>query len=621
MNPYIPLFVIIPFIGFLISLLPSNHQEKIIYRTVFFTLLSHFLLLIWVCIQLYFNHNGAIFFEGPALYKANNENFSFHLYMDNQTIIFAVITDFILLLVSTFSKTYLHREKGFKRFFNNMLFFFLGLTIIEFSGNFETLFAGWEIIGIASFLLVAFYKDRYLPAKNAMKLFSVYRVADISLLLGIWLSHHYFKRSINFQELKSLDIIYLGNDHDIYIQAIPFLFLLAALVKSAQYPFSSMLPRAMEGPTTSSAIFYGSLSVHMGVFLLLRTFPLWDDLVIFKGVVIVFGITTSLFATLIARVQSSVKTQIAYSSIAQIGIIFIEVALGFHTLAIFHFAGNAFLRTYQLLVSPAVLSYLIHDQFFHFVKPNNQITDNFCGRLKISIYQLSIKEFNMDTNMYRYLWNPLKWIGRKLRFFQTRKALILCGLYLLVGFYFIFIKKYYAESWLHTFSFIGGLLSLGFIFSAFESRINAKNAWLQIVFSQFLLGQCIALNEQFEIGQLYLFLSGIVFAAILGLIVLNRLEYFGQSILLNKFHGYSFIRPRLGVAFLIACLGLSGFPITPTFIGEDLILGHLHENQIGLTLLISLILVLDGLAIYRIYARLFLGTFENGYNPTAYRSS
>jgi NADH:ubiquinone oxidoreductase subunit 5 (subunit L)/multisubunit Na+/H+ antiporter MnhA subunit len=621
MNFYIPLFILIPFIGFLISLIPNNHQEKIIYRTVFITLLTHFLLLSCLCIYAYIYQDFNLFYEGPALYKTNASNFSFHLYFDAQTGFFAWITDFILILVSTFSKTYLHREKGFKRFFNNMLFFFLGLTIIEFSGNFETLFAGWEIIGIASFLLVAFYKDRYLPAKNAMKLFSVYRVADISLLLGIWLSHHYFKKSINFQELKSLDIIYLGNDHDIYIQAIPFLFLLAALVKSAQFPFSSMLPRAMEGPTTSSAIFYGSLSVHMGVFLLLRTFPLWDNLLVFKLVVIIFGMITSLFATLIARVQSSVKTQIAYSSIAQIGIIFIEVALGFHTLAIFHFAGNAFLRTYQLLVSPAVLSYLIHDQFFHFVKPNNQITDNFWGRLKISMYQLSIKEFNMDTNMYRYLWKPLKWLGRKLRFFQTRKALVLCALYLTAGFYFIFIKKYYDEPWLHTFSFFSGLLSLGFIFSAFESRINAKNAWLQIVFSQFLLGQCIALNEQFEIAQLFLFLSGIVFAAVLGLIVLTRLENFGQSVFLNKFHGYSYIRPRLSVAFLIACLGLSGFPITPTFIGEDLILGHLHENQIGLTLLISLILILDGLAIYRIYARLFLGPFEKSYNPTAYRSS
>jgi len=99
MNLYIPLFVIIPFVGFLISLLPANHQEKIIYRTVFITLLSHFLLLIGVSIQMYFNHNGPVFFEGPALYKANNENFSFHLYMDNQSFIFAVITDFILILV------------------------------------------------------------------------------------------------------------------------------------------------------------------------------------------------------------------------------------------------------------------------------------------------------------------------------------------------------------------------------------------------------------------------------------------------------------------------------------------------------------------------------------------
>jgi len=621
MNFYIPLFILIPFIGFLISLIPNNHQEKIIYRTVFITLLTHFLLLSWLCIYTYIYQDFNLFYEGPALYKTNASNFSFHLYFDAQTGFFAWITDFILILVSTFSKTYLHREKGFKRFFNNMLFFFLGLSVIEFSGNFETLFAGWEIIGIASFLLVAFYKDRYLPAKNAMKLLSVYRIADISMLMGIWLCHHYFKKSLNFQELKFLDLSYVGGEHDIYIQVIPFLFLLAALVKSAQFPFSSMLPRAMEGPTTSSAIFYGSLSVHMGVFLLLRTFPLWENHFIFKVVVISFGFITSLFATLIARVQSSVKTQIAYSSIAQIGIIFIEVALGFHTLAFFHFAGNAFLRTYQLLVSPAVLSYLIHDQFFHFIKPNNHIKGNLWGRINMTIYQLSIKEFNMDTNMYRYLWKPLKVMGSYLRFLQTRQAFILCGLYLGAGFYFIFIKNYYNEAWLHQFSFFGGILSLGFILSAFESRISAENAWWQIIFSQCLLGQAIALNEQFEIAQLLLFLSGIVFAAILGLLVLRRLKYEGESIFLNKFNGLSYVRPRLSVAFLIACLGLSGFPITPTFIGEDLILGHLHENQIVLTLLISFILILDGLAIYRIYSRLFLGSHSAGYHETAYRSS
>lgn len=120
------------------------------------------------------------------------------------------------------------------------------------------------------------------------------------------------------------------------------MLIIAASIKSAQVPFSSWLPRAMEGPTTSSAIFYGSLSVHIGVFLLIRTYPLWESLLSIKILIISIGAITGLVAAATARVQSTVKTQIAYASIAQIGLIFIEVALGFHSLALFHFAGNAF---------------------------------------------------------------------------------------------------------------------------------------------------------------------------------------------------------------------------------------------------------------------------------------
>lgn len=144
---------------------------------------------------------------------------------------------------------------------------------------------------------------------------------------------------------------------------ISAMFLLSASAKSAQMPFSSWLPRAMEGPTPSSAIFYGSLSVHIGVFLLLRTFPFWEFQTSVRLAIAFLGASTMLIATGIARVQSSVKSQIAYASIAQIGIIFIEVSLGFEKFAPFHFAGNAFLRTYQLLVSPSVVSYLIREQF------------------------------------------------------------------------------------------------------------------------------------------------------------------------------------------------------------------------------------------------------------------
>ena len=153
---------------------------------------------------------------------------------------------------------------------------------------------------------------------------------------------------------------------------IVIMIVLAAMIKSAQLPFTSWLPRAMEGPTSSSAIFYGSLSVHIGVFLLLRTWPFWQDMLWVKIVIIAIGALTGIIATLIARVQPTVKTQIAYSSAAQIGIIFIEVAFGFHILALVHFAGNAFLRTYQLLVSPSVLNYLVHHQYFHYHPPQEK---------------------------------------------------------------------------------------------------------------------------------------------------------------------------------------------------------------------------------------------------------
>ena len=137
----------------------------------------------------------------------------------------------------------------------------------------------------------------------------------------------------------------------------------------------------------------------------------------------VLGLVTAIVASGIARVQSSVKSQIAYASIAQIGLIFIEVAAGFEDLALFHFAGNAFLRTYQLLVSPSVVTYLIREQFYNYNPRQKTIEDSFSKKIEYSLYMLCIKEFNLDSIMYRYLWNPLKWAGKKLDFFNINRVL------------------------------------------------------------------------------------------------------------------------------------------------------------------------------------------------------
>lgn len=622
MTDLLQYLVLIPLVGFLASLLLPPKRESAIYWSAISTVGLTGLMFAWIFVlwaQSGFADQHA---NGLVLYNARSANFSINFFLDQNSAVYFTVTAVLAFLVFTFSRYYIHREKGFKRFFNNLLFFYVGLCFILFAGNLETLFIGWEIISVTSFFLIAYYRERYLPVKNALKVVSFYRVADVFLLLGIWICHHYFERNIQFFEIRELYRSGLPIITEFgYQWAIPLIFLVVALVKSAQLPFSAWLPRAMEGPTTSSAIFYGSLSVHIGIFLLLRTEPLWADNVGFRVLFGAIGLLTSVLATLTARVQSNIKTQIAYSSIAQIGIIFIEVALGLNLLALLHFAGNAFLRTYQLLVSPSVLNYLIHDQFFNFIPPQPNATKTFADKVRLTAYTLSIREWNLDGLAYRFLWKPLKYMGNHLAFINAWSAVWLYLPLFAVGLYYAYHREQvpaYLGKWLPI---ALALVSVFLILKAFVKRNEAWRPWLLIVTSQMFIALAIAFNEQFDLSQIYLYLSGILASAALGYWCLWLLHRRGEEIMLDRYHGHSYEYPRIAILFLIASLGLTGFPITPTFIGEDIILGHVHENQYALTILIAFSLILDGLAVLRIYARLFLGPHTKGYHEVAYRSS
>jgi NADH-quinone oxidoreductase subunit L len=615
-------FIIISLIGYLINISIPSRNEKALYGTSLATLTLNLIYFIGFFFQWADNHFHAIFEHGFKVYEAGDSHFGVEFYFDANTAVYFLVATILSFLVNIFSRYYLHRERGFKRFFNNVTLFYLGLSLILFAGNFETLFIGWEIIGITSFFLIGFYRDRYLPVKNALKVVSIYRIADVFLLIGIWFCHQHFHESVSFEELNK----WLAEGKDIiadepYKTLIPFIFLVIALVKSAQFPFSAWLPRAMEGPTTSSAIFYGSLSVHIGVFVLIRIYPIWANDLLFKLIVIVLGAITALLATFTARVQSAIKTQIAYSSISQIGIMFIEVAIGWHTLALIHFASNAFLRTYQLLVSPSVLSYMIHDQFYSFETPKTTQQSSLWGRITMAIYVLSIKEWNLDSFMYGYLWQPLKKLGNLLGFITPKSlGFVFAPLYA-IGLYFAYHEYYFSETTCHVIAFLAALIGLLLILKAFSERDLAKYSWLYIIGNQFFIALAIAFNEHFNYQDVHIYLSGIVISALLGYYCLNRLEINGEPTLLNRFQGLSYVHPRLASVFLVACLGLAGFPITPTFIGEDLLLGHIHENQFILSSLIALSLIIGGLAIFRVYSRIFLGPHEVGWHEVAYRSS
>jgi NADH-quinone oxidoreductase subunit L len=223
-----------------------------------------------------------------TLLKTSHYEFFIDFYFDKVAAIYMLMGAFLTFLVTTYSRYYLHRERGYKRFFNTILFFYLGYNIAVMAGNFETLFMGWEIIGVSSFLLIAFYRERYLPVTNAFKVFSIYRIGDIGIILAMWASHHLWHENITFMKLNNYTLVsHQLQEHSAIGIFISLAILLAASAKSAQFPFSSWLPRAMEGPTPSSAIFYGSLSVHLGAFLMLRTFPFWEHQTIVRVIIIV----------------------------------------------------------------------------------------------------------------------------------------------------------------------------------------------------------------------------------------------------------------------------------------------------------------------------------------------
>lgn len=622
MNQLLPIFILLPLLGVVLSFFAKNHQEKYISTIAISTIGIH--LLLGIIFGVFWMANGfeVIFQNGPTLYKTNDSVFSIDFFFDATTAIYITVSNILILLVSIFSRYYMHREKGYKRFFNNLLFFYSGLNIVLLAGNFETLFIGWEILGVTSFFLIAFYNDRYLPVKNALKVISLYRVADVALLLGIWLCHHYFQKNISFAKLNDLLAHHNITIEDYWFQLlISSVFLIAAMVKSAQFPFSSWLPRAMEGPSTSSAIFYGSLSVHIGVFLLIRTNPFWENNLIFKILLIGIGLITTFISTTTALVQSSVKTQIAYSSIAQIGIIWIELALGLHWLALIHLAGNAFLRCYQLLVSPSVLSYIIHDQFFNFIPPQHNFSNSLWGKLRMSIFVMSIKEWNLDRFMTYWLWSPLKKAGNIFSFINNNVLIFFFVPMFAIGLFFAYNKSIIPIEVLSLFPLLFASVAVIMVLRAFTERMSAKVSWLLIILNQLFTSLSVAFNEQFDYTQVHIYLSGIVVSGVLGFICLRYLGKSGESVSLNQFQGHIYEHPRLAFLFLIACLGLAGFPITPTFIGEDFIIGHIHENQFALTALTAMSIILDGLAVFRIYARLFLGPHEKGYHEIAYRSS
>jgi NADH-quinone oxidoreductase subunit L len=283
-------------------------------------------------------------------------HFSVKFVFDRLSVPFAILSFILSGTIGAFASRYMHRERGFNRFFVLYAIFVLGMEVTSLAGTIETLFAGWELVGLSSALLVAFFQERPAPARNGLWVWTVYRVSDAALLLAAVAMHHLVGEG-DFDRLLGSSPWPFGESSATPHQAlvVGLLLVVAAAGKSALVPFSGWLPKAMEGPTPSSAVFYGALSVHLGAFLLLRASPLLERSTALCVVIVALGLMTAMFAYLAGRVQTDIKSALSFASLLQVGLIVAEIGLGFRYVALVHIIGHACLRTLQFVRAPTLL--------------------------------------------------------------------------------------------------------------------------------------------------------------------------------------------------------------------------------------------------------------------------
>lgn len=332
-------------------------------------------------------------------FVAGEYRFPLTLLADWLSLPMAALTIVLVGIVTAFSARYLHRDRGFFRFFLLLHLFAFGALLAFTAGTYDLLLGGWELVGITSVLLIAFFDERREPVRNSIRVFAAYRLADLGLLLAIFFIHY--------------------SPHA--YTTIGLLLLVAAAGKSAQFPFSGWLPRAMEGPTPSSAIFYGAISVHLGAYLLLRSSHIIDQSPWASAAIFFIGAQTALVATLVHRVSPDAKTSLAYAAMAQLGIVFVEISLGFPRLALAHIIGHAIVRTLQFLRAPSMLHdyHRVHAAAGGHLAKTGAVYERLVPQgLQVWLYRAGLERGYYDSLLERYVIGPFLRFTRWLEKFE-----------------------------------------------------------------------------------------------------------------------------------------------------------------------------------------------------------
>ncbi len=344
----VPLF---PLIGFLINGFFGKRMSKslsgILASTAVFL---SFILSVGIFIELEQSTQKTNIIEVFSWITSGSLDIPFEFLIDPLSALFLLIVTGIGFLIHVYSVGYMHSDAGFSRFFTYLNLFVFFMLLLVMGNNYVITFIGWEGVGLCSYLLIGFWYKT--PAYNdaARKAFVMNRIGDLGFLLGIILTFVTFG-SITYTEVFPM----AGTAGTATITTIALLFFIGACGKSAQLPLYTWLPDAMAGPTPVSALIHAATMVTAGIFIVVRSNVFYSISEIASDTVAIVGVATAFFAATIGVFQNDIKKILAYSTVSQLGLMFLGLGVGAYSSAAFHVTTHAFFKALLFLGAGSVI--------------------------------------------------------------------------------------------------------------------------------------------------------------------------------------------------------------------------------------------------------------------------
>lgn len=352
------LIPVLPLIGFIVNGLGRNIFPKWLIGTLgSATVIGSFIISLSIFLQ--FNSAQPIIIHLFDWIKVGSINIPFSFQIDQLSILMLLIITGIGSLIHLYSTGYMSHDAGFGKFFAYLNLFVFFMLLLVLGSNYIILFIGWEGVGLCSYLLIGFWYTNGAYANAAKKAFIMNRIGDLGFLIGIFLIISTFG-SVTFTEIFPQAQNIVSGDSTLTI--ITLLLFVGATGKSAQLPLFTWLPDAMAGPTPVSALIHAATMVTAGIYMIARSNILFTLAPITLNVITVIGLATAIVAAVIALTQTDIKKVLAYSTVSQLGYMFLGLGVGAYTGAFFHVLTHAFFKALLFLGAGSVIHAMSNEQ-------------------------------------------------------------------------------------------------------------------------------------------------------------------------------------------------------------------------------------------------------------------